>query len=120
MSRRKDIFQVKKNHFGHPIIRARANIGVFVFNGIEYDEIHLYITAKAFELSLRNSKKWNRNVDSIGSSAIWRNLSYHWNAGESASQLETVSKEIIDSFKKGMVPDWIPPLRKEQWGGVMV
>ena len=108
--KKKELFLVRKNRYGNPIIWARSNIS-FVHEGTMYDEVHISANAISFELSLVNSQVWNAKP--VGTLALWDRDIYD------KEMLAKYVKEIVDGFKNCKPPSYLPPLSK-QYAGVLV
>lgn len=104
MTKPKNIWRVKKNMFGSPLIYVRVL-------GLELGDLHLFATMMNFELTFRKKA----NEPKIGTSMMWDRRPFGgW--PQSQFQLEQLVHEIIDGFSSGKLPVWVPKLENVEFG----
>src|ERR1700748_3778644 len=117
MSKRKELFKLKKNQSGNPLLNARFFLKDFVFNGREYTELHVVANCMSVSFTIRNHK--NFSIEKFGSSAMWERRPGGWlYRVENADQLKQAVMDLGDSFKANKIPEWVGQLHKEI-GGVL-
>ena len=110
MTKRKDIFQVKKNKFGNPIILARIILPFPMEIKNEYfNEIHLLATLQGIEIAFRNG---NKCLETRG---YWKNIGYFRNI-ETEFSLRNIVNDIINSFKQNKFPEDLPAPQPTAFG----
>lgn len=116
MSKRKELFKIKKNDNGHSIILAKFFLKEFIYNEKDYTELHIIADAIGVQLTLRNHK--NHTVKCIGTSAMWdrRPGGSYFNRVNSVDSLKKAVTDLEDSFKVNQIPEWLGPLTDYTFG----